>query len=156
MKPKQRLGIALRRVAHCGVPAAATVKRPTPRNRMVGAHLAAGIAPLVERRQYVYRAARVAAEIVPFVCALPDRRQVTHRRMGAIFDLDRPLLNLGVAREIGADEPPVPGPLILGVAGRVDAGEPAAGPNVAFKSSLLAIVEDIARRAQEHDDSVSS
>jgi hypothetical protein len=76
--------------------------------------------------------------------------------MGGIFDVDRSRLDLGVAREIGADEPPIPGPLTLGVAGRMNAGEPAARPNVAFKRTLLAIVEGIACRAQEHDDLVSS
>ena len=41
MKAKQRLGVALLRVAHGGIPAAAAVNHLAPRNRMVGVHFAA-------------------------------------------------------------------------------------------------------------------
>src|SRR6516162_1853525 len=119
MTPEQRLGVAFHSVTHRGVPAATAVDRLAPGDRMVGAHLAAGIARLVERRQDVDGAARLAAEVVPFVGALPDCRQVPRRRMGLILNVDRSGLDLGVAREIGADEPPIPSPLILGVARRV-------------------------------------
>jgi hypothetical protein len=82
-------------------------------------------------------AARVAAEVVPFIGALPDRRQVPCRWVDGILDTDRCGLDFGVACEIGADEPTIPGPLILGVAGRVDPDEPAASSDVALEGSLL-------------------
>ena len=56
--------------------------------------------------------------------------------------------------EIRAEKPPVPGPLILGVAGGVDAGEPPAGADEALDGSLLAWVEDLSRGAEEDDDPV--
>src|SRR6516165_12183132 len=76
--------------------------------------------------------------------------------MTEVLDADGCTLDLGVAREIGADEPPVPSPLILGVTRRMDAGEPAARPDVAFKCSLLAVVEDVTGGAQEYDHLVPS
>src|SRR5437016_9655044 len=133
MKPEQRLGVAFRGVAHGGVPAAAAVDFLTPRYRIVVAHLAARITRLVERRQHMHGAARISAKVVPLVGPPPDYRQILGRWMGGIRDMDRRGLDLRVAREIGADELPVPGPLILGVASRVNSNEPAASPDVAFK-----------------------
>src|SRR5262249_42893003 len=57
--------------------------------------------------------------------------------------------------EIGADQPPVPSPLIFGVAGRVDAGEPTAGADEALEGSLLVPIEDVSRGAKEDNDPVS-
>ena len=68
-------------MAHRGVPAAAAVDVLTPGDRVVGAHRAAGIGRLVEGRQDLHRAARVAAEIVPFVGAFPGGGQAFRRRM---------------------------------------------------------------------------
>src|SRR3954447_11444707 len=75
MKAKQRFLIGFLGMAHRGIPAAATVNRLTPGDRVIGAHRAAGIGRLVECRQDLHRAARIAAEIVPFVGALPRGRQ---------------------------------------------------------------------------------
>src|SRR6266446_1397365 len=72
--------------------------------------------------------------------------------MTDVLDMDGRRLDLRVVCEIGADKPPVPGPLILGVAGRVDAGEPAAGADEALEGGLLARVENVSRRAEEDDD----
>src|ERR1700730_12028224 len=74
--------------------------------------------------------------------------------MTDVLDVDGCRLDLRVVCEIGADKPPVPRPLILGVAGRVDAGEPAAGADEGLEGGLLAWVEDLSRGAEEDDDSV--
>src|SRR5271156_5908141 len=130
MKPEQRLGIAFGGVAHRGVSAAAGIARLRPGDRVVGAHLPAGIGRLIERCQDVDCSAGVAAEIVPFVGALPDCRQAFCRRVARILDADRLALDLGMAREIGADELAVPGPLILRIGRRVYANEPPARSSV--------------------------
>src|SRR5271155_3651412 len=70
--------------------------------------------------------------------------------------MDRRALDLGVAREPGADEPAVPRPSILRVARRVDADKAAAGTDVSLEGGLLVCIEDIAGRAEEYDDLVSS
>src|SRR6266478_2597127 len=62
MKQEQPLGIAFARMAHRGVPAAAAVDLLTPGDRVVDAHLAAGIGRFIERCQNVYGTARVAAK----------------------------------------------------------------------------------------------
>src|SRR5438034_3646997 len=147
MSPKPRLGVAFRGMAHCGVPAAAAVDRMAPSNRVVATHLAAGISRFVDRRQDVHGAARVAAEIVPFVGTLPECRHVLRRWMGAVLDMNRRWLNLGMVREIGADEPAIPRPAVFRVARRMDADKTAPRPDVAFKCSLLSVVEDVSGRA---------
>ena len=123
---------------------------------MVVAHVAAGIGRLVERCQHMRGAARVAAKVVPFVGPPPDHRQILHRRVIGVLDMDGRRLDLRVVCEIGAEQPAVPSPLIFGVAGRVDAGEPAARVDKALKRSLLVRVENVvSRRAKEDDDPVS-
>src|SRR6266436_282206 len=119
-------------MAHRGVPAAAAVDLLTPGDRVVDAHLAAGIGRFIERCQNVYGAARVAAKVVPFVDAHPNRRESLRRGVTQVLDADGGALDLWVAGEIGADEPAIPGPLVLGVARRVDADKPAAGADIAF------------------------
>src|SRR5438552_2721743 len=76
--------------------------------------------------------------------------------MVGVCDMDRRALDLGVAREPGADEPAVPRPPILRVARRMDADRAAAGTDVSLKRGLLARIEDIAGRVEEYDDLVSS
>src|SRR5215467_13066051 len=141
-------------MAHGGVPAAAAVDLLTPCDWMVATHLSAGISRLVERRQHMRRTARIAAKVVPFVGPPPDYRQILCRKMTAVRDMDGRRLDLRVAREIGTDKPSVPRPLILGVAGRVNAGEPAAGADEALKGGLLGRVEDVSCRGKEDDDAV--
>ena len=71
--------------------------------------------------------------------------------MAKVLDADRRALDLRVAREIGADEPPIPWPLILGVACRVDADKPATQSDVSFQGCLLVPVEDVSGRAEKHN-----
>src|SRR5262249_3163001 len=117
VRAKEGLGVTADGVTHCRVPTATSVESSAPSNRVVGAHLAAGIASLVDRGQHVYLAPRVGSEVVPFVVAAPNRRQIPHRAMGVILDLDDGLLDLWVALKPRANELPVPWPVIFGVAG---------------------------------------
>src|SRR5256885_15214294 len=66
VKAKQRFPIGFFGMAHRGVPTAATADRLTPGDRVIVPHCAAGIGRLVEGRQDLHRAPRIAAEIVPF------------------------------------------------------------------------------------------
>src|SRR6516162_6025785 len=156
VKSKQRLVIGFLGMAHRGVPAAATIDCLTPGDRVIGAHCAAGIGRLVERRQDLHRPARITAEVVPFIGALPEGGQAFHRGMVRICDVDRRALNRRMAREPGAHEPAVPRPPILRVTRRVDADEAAARSDVSLKGGLLARVEDIPGRVEEYDDLISS
>src|SRR6516162_11854407 len=69
--------------------------------------------------------------------------------------MDRCGLDRGMACEKGADEMPVPGPSILGVARRMNADKTAARADISLKGGLLRVIEDVAGRAQKHDDLVS-
>src|SRR5436309_14147799 len=66
---KERLAVALDRVTHRGVPAAAAVKAPAPGDRVVGAHFAAGGGRLIDGRKDADSAPRVGPEVVPLVAA---------------------------------------------------------------------------------------
>src|SRR6266404_585147 len=156
MKQEQPLGIAFARMAHRGVPAAAAVDLLTPGDRVVDTHLAAGIGRFIERCQNVYGTARVGAKVVPFVGSHPNRREPLSGGVTEVLDMDGGALDLWVASEIGADEPAIPGPLVLGVACRVDADEAAAGADIAFESGFLVCVEDGPGGTEEYDDLVSS
>ena len=134
---ERRLGVRLVGVAAARVPGASAVVGVAPRGRMVGAVDAAGVRALVERREHVHAAARVGAERVPLVETLPALRQVAGRRVLAVGDLDGRVLVRRVALEVGADQPAVPGPVVLGVGGGVDAGEAAAGLDVVLECRLL-------------------
>src|SRR5262249_43290271 len=130
VKTKKRLGIGFLGVAHCSVPAAASIHLVTPGDRVVSAHCPAGIGRLVQGRQNPHRAARVAAEIIPFVGTFPGSGQTPCRRVVGIFDTDNRPLSLWVAREPGADEATIPRPVVLCVTRRVDADEAAPGADV--------------------------
>src|SRR6266478_3884242 len=156
MKQEQPLGIAFARMAHRSVPAAAAFDLLTPGDRVVDAHLAAGIGRFIECCQNVYGTAGVAAKVVPFVGALPNRGDALRRGVTPVLDADGRALDLWVAGEVGADEPAIPGPLVLGVARRVDADKPAAGADIAFEDGFLVCVEDVPGGAEEYDDLVSS
>ena len=78
------------------------------------------------------------------------------RGAAAVLDVHRRDLELladaGDARvvaEVGADEPAVPRPVVLGVRRGVNARVAAAGPDVALERGLLGGVEHVAGRAQE-------
>ena len=57
--------------------------------------------------------------------------------------------------EVGADEASIPGPLVLGVRGRMDARVAAAAPDESLEGCLLGRLEHVARREQEHDRAVA-
>src|SRR3712207_7764588 len=62
---------------------------------------------------------------------------------------------VGVAREVGAGEPTVPRPLVLGVGRRVHADPAAARLDVALERVLLPRVEDVAGGVEEDDGAES-
>ena len=143
------LGVGLVGVAAARVPRAAAVVGVAPRGRVVGAVDAARVRRLVERRQHVDLPARVALERVPLVEPLPALRQVARRRVLAVGDLDRRVLVGRVALEVGADQPAVPLPAVLGVGRGVDAGVAAAGLDVLLERRLLGRVERVAGGGEE-------
>ncbi len=149
---EQRLAVGRRGVPAAGVPGAPAVVLVAPRGRVVGAHRPGTgvVAGLVEGREDVDVAPGVGPVVVPLVEALPAGGQVRGRRVGAVADLDRRGLVRGVALEVRADQVAVPGPVVLGVRGGVDAGEPAAVGDEALERGLLAGVQHVAGGGQEH------
>jgi hypothetical protein len=73
------------------------------------------------------------------------------RRVLAVGDLDGRGLVGRVALEVGADEPAVPGPVVLRVGRGVDARVAAARLDVALERGLLRGVEGIPGRGEEDD-----
>jgi len=69
--------------------------------------------------------------------------------VGTGVDDDPGGLDRGVALEIGPDEAAVPGPVVLGVGGAMDAEEALAGSVPGLEGGLLRLVEDIAGGVQE-------
>ena len=103
----------------------------------------------------MHLAARVGAEVVPLVGALPARLEARGGGVRGVLDLDgRGRRARRVVGEVGADQLAVPGPVVLGVRGRVDAGEPAAALDVALEGALLGLVEHVTGGGEEDDDLV--
>ena len=76
-------------------------------------------------------------------------------RVRGVLDLDgRGRGARRVVVEVGADEVAVPGPVVLGVGRRVDAGVAAAGLDVALERGLLGRVEHVTGGGEEDDDLV--
>src|SRR4051812_7225068 len=75
--------------------------------------------------------------------------------MARVRDMHRCSLDLRMAGEIGADQLAVPGPVVLGIARRMDADEPTTGPDIPLERRLLLRVENISGRAQENDGLIS-
>src|SRR6516164_444007 len=86
MKPKQRLRVGFPGMAHCGVPAAATIEILAPRDRVIAAHRSAAIGRFIKARQDMNGTAGMAGEPGADEAAVP-----------------RPVI-LGVARRMDPDE----------------------------------------------------
>jgi hypothetical protein len=136
-------------VAEAGVPRAAAAVVLAPRDRVV-AHRAAAVARLVEAGENAHVRPRVGAVVVPLVDAGPGLRQVRRRRVATVFDPDPRRLVGRVRLEVGADQAAVPGPVVLGVGGRVDADVPTARGDVGLEGVLLGGVEHVAGGRQPH------
>ena len=78
------------------------------------------------------------------------------RDVVAVHDVDPRILGRGMPLEVGADQPAVPRPVVLRVAGRVHADVPATAADVSLERRLLGIVQHIPCRVQEDDDAVPS
>jgi hypothetical protein len=105
---------------------------------MVGAHRAARVGGLIERRQDVDGTARIRAEVVPLVGSRPAGKEVPGRGVGPVGDVDDRRLDRRVLFEVGAEQPAVEGPVVLGVRRGVDADPAAAVADVALEGFLLA------------------
>src|SRR6516162_2681133 len=113
MAAKQRLGVSFPGVAHGREPAAAAFYAVAPGDRVIGTHRTAGIGRLVNARQDVNGAARIANEVVPLVGALPIPRQTPGGRMVRILDMDHRALDSGVVPEPSPDQPTIPRPVMF-------------------------------------------
>ena len=91
-------------------------------------------------------ASREGLEVVPLVAERPDFRQAVGRRIVARHDVDHAVLVGAVVVVVGvAEQAFVPGPVVLGAEGIVDADEAAAGADV-LAQRRLGGVEMRARR----------
>ena len=115
------------------------------------AHGAALVARLVDAQDGGDVGRRILAEVVPLVAAGPAlRKRAGGGMLGRSHDQGG-VLDARMALEVGADQAAVPGPVVLGVAGRMDAGEAAAAADEALQRGLLLRVQRIAAGVEEHD-----
>ncbi len=71
--------------------------------------------------------------------------------MHVILDQQCRILRFRVTEEVRADEPSVPGPVVLRVGRGMDPDVAAAVADVSLERGLLVGVEHVAGRRQEHD-----
>ena len=133
-----------------------------PGDRVVGAHRAAGegvdrrpVAGLVEGSvadcgQHVAEAANVGRPVVIGVVEVPVLGQVLARVVHAVRNLVRHRLGAELACGSGPEDVGQELPVGLGLDGRPDADEAAAGAEVGLECRLLCWVEGTAGRVEEH------
>ena len=124
---------------------------------MVPIHAAAGVTRLIEAREdhHALHRARIRPVDVPLVGALELGRPARHARMVLRLVAHDRFLDRRMGLEVRTDEPAVPRPVVLGVAGRMHADIAAAILDEALEGLLLCIVQDIACRVQEDDHAES-
>ena len=127
-----------------------------PGDRVVEAHRAARVGPLVDGGQHVRDAADVAVEVQVGVGVTPRQRQVAARGVAAVGDLDRRLRRRGRGA-LGARSEHVGQELPLGLGGdRVADGEEAAAfGEVGLERGLLGVAEHVAGGAGEDHGAVA-
>ena len=140
-------------MAAAGVPGAALADLVAPGGGVIAIHTAALVARLIEARQdqHALHAARIGPVDVPLVGALECIGPAGHARMILRFVAHDGFLDRRVRLEVRADQVAVPGPVVLRVAGRVDADVAAAILDEALEGLLLRRVEHVAGRVQEDD-----
>src|SRR4051812_50188243 len=117
MLEKERLLVARGGVPEGGVPGPTAIVLVVPGDGVIGAHAAASVGGFVQPQEHLNVTARVGAEVVPLVGAVPALGQAGCGWMAAIFHLDGGSLNIRMAIEVCTDELAVPWPVVLGVAG---------------------------------------
>ena len=78
------------------------------------------------------------------------------RGVGAVGDVDGGLLDRGMRPEVGADEPAVEGPVVLGVGGGVDPDPAAAVADVGAEGALPTRGEHVPGGAEEDDGVIAA
>ena len=153
---ERSLRVALEGVSAGGVPGATAVVGVVPAPRVIGAHAAAAVRGFVQRHQHVdaRQVAGIGPKVVPLVGAGPRGRQLGGRRMGGVLHVQRRRPNVRMTGEIRADQSAVPRPVVAGVAGGMDADKAVARFDEALEGGSLIVVEDVARRRQEHHGAV--
>lgn len=99
---------------------------------------------------------RTGPEIVPLIDARPPGRQRMRRRVRPILHVNGGLCHRRMIAEICADEPAVPGPVILGVTGRMHTNIASTTANISLKGAFLLIIKNIAGGHQKDDRAVLS
>src|SRR5262245_28373729 len=151
MLAEQRLGVTLPGVPARRVPRPSTVIKLAPRDRMIGAHRAAVVRRFIQCGQHLYSSARIRSEVVPLVRSPPFGRQRRGRWMRTVFDCHPRGLNCRMALKVGSDKPAVPGPIVFGVSGRMNADKTSTFADVAFERRLLLTVERVSRGVQKNN-----
>src|SRR5690606_14412754 len=136
------VGIALARVSQTGVEGAPAVVGMIPGDGVVAIHLAftGRVALFVERQEHIHATARVHDETVPLVVQHPRARQVPSGWMTRVLHHQGGWLDLWVGTKVGSYQTAVPGPIVFGVRGGMDADVAAPRLDEAFESALLSVI----------------
>src|SRR2546421_9343150 len=149
MRQEQGFAVALRGVTHSGIPGTPTIVFMIPGNGMVIPHHASPVSLLINRHEDVHVVTGVGSEVIPLIGPYPESWQHHSGWMCAISDVDSRLHHLGVSMhtiKVGANQLPIPGPVVFGIAGRVHASVSTTMVDVPLKGRLLICVQDLARR----------
>src|SRR5690606_3427136 len=151
MLQHKRFRKRLRPMPQQGIKGPSSIEFMAPGNRMVFVAVVV-VAGLVDGDQdlHLFRR-RVFAVIVPLVFKPEGVRKPLGRGVGVVYHGEFPFHRGWMAFEISAREPPGPGPVVCRIGSRVDAHKTFSRPDEAFESSLLLVVEHIARGVQKHN-----
>src|SRR5690606_28541805 len=90
-------------------------------------------------------------KILPHVPSRPLFGKVLYGWMRDIGLFQHGILLLGVADKVTADQPAVPSPIVFSIRRAMNTHIAPARLNIAFKSCFLIMIKQIARRTQEHN-----
>src|SRR5690625_4101356 len=122
-----------------GIEYSSPLEAVVPRNRMKVAIFPAFISGFIHLHQYLNFIADIFI-VIPFIPTNPLFRQEGGSGVGRVENMDRRLLNFGVAGEVSADHLAIPGPFIFRVGRGMNAQKPIPILYIPLKSFLLRII----------------
>src|SRR5690606_31649326 len=133
----------------CGIKRPTAVVLVVPHHRVFLAVVAALIAALVYRYQYIVLRTEFL-EIIPLIILAERPGESLSRRMQRINHMECSFLRMGMPLEIATYYPAEPPPVVFGVRSCVDTHKTASSLYIPFERGFLIMVKHISRGAQEN------